>query len=331
MKRLAVIGGGSWGTALAIAVAPRFESTRLWVYEADLAARMAATRENDLFLPGFRLPDTVAPTCALGQALEDAEIVLSVIPSQHVRRVFGEMLPALRPAMVFVSATKGLELGTLLRMSEVIREAVRPAFEPAVAVLSGPTFAKEVAAGQPAAIVVSTHDAQLASRIQAAFSGPAFRLYTNGDPVGVEFGAALKNVIAIAAGICQGLQLGSNPRAALITRGLAEITRLAVAAGGHPLTLSGLAGMGDLILTCTGELSRNRQVGIELGRGRKLDEIVSSMRMVAEGVKTTEAALLLASRLEVDLPITQQVAAVFAGRSPREAWRELMDRSLKME
>lgn len=331
MKRLAVIGGGSWGTALAIVLAPRFERVSLWVYEADLAERMASARENDLFLPGFRLPDTVAPTSSLSEALEHAEVVLSVLPSQHVRRVFGEMLAALTPEMLFVSATKGLELGTLLRMSEVIREVVRPKFEPSVAVLSGPTFAKEVAGGQPAAVVVSSHETVVASRIQAAFSGPTFRLYTNADPVGVEFGAALKNVIAIAAGICQGLDLGSNPRAALVTRGLAEITRLAVAGGGNPLTLAGLAGMGDLILTCTGELSRNRQVGIELGRGRKLDEIVSSMRMVAEGVKTTEAALALAARLSVDLPITQQVAAVFAGRSPREAWRELMERSLKME
>lgn len=331
MKRLAVVGGGSWGTALAIVLAPRFEQVSLWVYEVDLAERMASVRENDLFLPGFRLPAPVTPTSSLPEALESADVVLSVLPSQHVRRVFGEMLPALKPEMLFVSATKGLELGTLLRMSEVIREAVRPRFEPSVAVLSGPTFAKEVAGGQPTAIVVSSHDSVVASRIQAAFSGPTFRLYTNGDPVGVEFGAALKNVIAIAAGICQGLDLGSNPRAALVTRGLAEITRLAVAGGGNPLTLAGLAGMGDLILTCTGELSRNRQVGIELGRGRKLDAIVSSMRMVAEGVKTTEAALALAARLSVDLPITQQVAAVLAGRSPREAWRELMERSLKME
>lgn len=331
MKRLAVIGAGSWGTALAIALAPRFERVALWAYESDLAGRMAATRENDLFLPGFALPDSVCPTASLPAALEDASIVLSVVPSQHVRGIFGQMLPYLRPEMHFVSATKGLELGTLLRMTEVVGEVVRPSFEPSVAVLSGPTFAREVAAGQPAAIVVASDDAAVAASIQVSFSTPRLRLYANSDPVGVELGAALKNVIAIAAGVCQGLELGSNPRAALITRGLAEITRLAVAAGGNPLTLAGLAGLGDLVLTCTGELSRNRQVGIELGRGRKLADVVSSMRMVAEGVKTTEAALALADRLGVDLPIAQQVAAVFAGRSPLDALRELMDRSLKAE
>lgn len=331
MSRLAVIGSGSWGTALARVLAPRFDRVGLWAYEADLAGRMAASRENDLFLPGFPLPANVGPTSQLGEALDGAAIVLSVVPSQHVRGVFARMLPYLRPDQCFVSATKGLELGTLLRMTEVIREVTVPAFEPSLAVLSGPTFAREVAAGEPAAIVVASEARAVASRIQRAFSGPALRLYANADPVGVEFGAALKNVIAIAAGICEGLELGSNSRAALITRGLAEITRLAVAAGGNPLTLAGLAGLGDLVLTCTGELSRNRRVGIELGRGRPLAEIISSMRMVAEGVKTTEAALALAERLSVDLPIAQQVAAVFAGRSPREALRELMDRSLKSE
>jgi glycerol-3-phosphate dehydrogenase (NAD(P)+) len=331
VKRLAVIGAGSWGTALAMVLAPRFETVSLWAYEADLSERVRDTRENDVFLPGFRLPECVIPTSSLPQALEGAEAVLCVVPSQHVRRVVGQMLPCLRPEMVLVSATKGLELGTLLRITEVMREVVRPAFDPQVAVLSGPTFAREVAAGQPAAVVVASEDAAVAGRIQAAFSGPTFRLYVNSDPIGVEFGAALKNVIAIAAGICQGLDLGSNPRAALITRGLAEITRLAVAGGGSPLTLAGLAGLGDLVLTCTGELSRNRQVGIELGRGRALSEIISSMRMVAEGVKTTEAALELAARFGVDLPISQQVAAVFAGRPAREALRDLMERRLKME
>jgi glycerol-3-phosphate dehydrogenase (NAD(P)+) len=331
MNRLAVIGAGSWGTALARVLAPRFEQVSLWVYEADLAERMASSRENDLFLPGFLLPANVCPTASLGDALDGAGIVLNVVPSQHVRRVFGQMLPYLQPEQHFVSATKGLELGTLMRMTEVIQQVVLPAFEPTVAVLSGPTFAREIAAGQPAAVVVAAEDGAVASVIQHAFSGPALRLYVNSDPVGVEFGAALKNVIAIAAGVCQGLELGSNSRAALITRGLAEITRLAVAAGGNPLTLAGLAGLGDLVLTCTGELSRNRQVGIDLGHGRSLSDIVSSMRMVAEGVKTTEAALALASRLSVDLPIAQQVAAVFAGRSPLDALRELMDRSLKAE
>lgn len=332
MNRLAIIGGGSWGTALAIALAPRFSEVRLWVYETDLAARMAATRENDLFLPGFPLPANVAVTTELAEALAAAEVTLSVTPSHATRAIYGRMLDALNPGTLFVSATKGLEGGTLLRMTEVIREVVSPRFAPRVAALSGPTFAREVAAGEPTALVVSSEDAELNQAIQEAFSGPAFRVYRNSDPVGVELGAALKNVIAIGAGVCQGLGLGSNTIAALITRGLVEITRLAVAVGGRPSTLAGLAGLGDLVLTCTGQLSRNRQVGIELGRGRALKEIVDSMHMVAEGVRTTHAAMDLAGRRGIDMPIAAQVAAILRGeRSPREAIRELMERSLKGE
>ncbi len=272
------------------------------------------------------------PCASLPRCLEDADIVLSVMPSDHVRRLYGEMLPHLHPGMLFVSATKGIEQGTLKRMSEVIEEVVRPRFEPRVGVLSGPTFAREVARGEPAAVVISSRDADLARSIQQAFSGPTLRLYTNADPVGVELGAALKNVIAIAAGVCAGLGLGANTLAALVTRGLAEITRLAVAAGGQARTLSGLAGLGDLVLTCHGELSRNRTVGFELGRGRSLEEILSGMRMVAEGVHTTLAAVELAAKLGVDMPITAQMHAVLRGqKSPRESLRELMERSLKEE
>jgi len=234
--------------------------------------------------------------------------------------------------MNFVSATKGLENGTLLRMSEVAREVIREKFPLRIAVLSGPTFAREVARGEPTAVVISSEDLELAACVQRQFSGPSFRLYTNNDPAGVEIAAALKNVIAIAAGICQGLGLGNNSLAALITRGLAEITRLAVAMGGQTRTLSGLAGLGDLVLTCTGELSRNRSVGIELAKGRKLAEIVSSMTMIAEGVETTSAAVELARKFNVDLPITQQMESILKGlRSPRQAIRELMERTLKNE
>lgn len=332
MSRLAVIGGGSWGTALAIALAPRFDSARLWVFEPDLCARIEATRENDVFLPGCPLPANVAVHNRLPAALEGAEIVLSVMPSHHVRRVYEAMLPHLSPNMAFVSATKGLENGSLLRVSEVIAQVIGPLFPPRIGVLSGPTFAREVARGEPAAVVISSLDPDLARCIQTAFAGPAFRLYTNSDPVGVELGAALKNVIAIAAGVCQGLGLGANTIAALITRGLAEISRLAVAAGGNPRTLAGLAGLGDLVLTCNGDLSRNRQVGIRLGQGQPLDQILNSMKMVAEGVQTTYAAVDLAARLGVDMPITSQMNAVLHnGKSPREALRELMDRSLKEE
>ncbi len=332
MKRLAIIGAGSWGTALSVVLAPRFESIRLWVYEADLAGRMAQTRENDLFLPGFPLPANVDVTSDIPSALQDAELVLSVMPSHYVRRLYRQMLPHLEPGMCFVSATKGIESGTLLRMSEVIQQVVGERFAPRVAALSGPTFAREIARGEPAAVVIASQDRTLAETVQRALSGPAFRLYTNDDPAGVELGAALKNVIAIAAGACQGLGLGSNAMAALITRGLAEITRLALAVGGNPKTLAGLAGLGDLVLTCTGELSRNRSVGVQLAQGRKLADIVGSTRMIAEGVETTSAAVDLAVRRQVEMPITRQVQAMLQdGKPPREALRELMERSLKGE
>ncbi len=331
-KSLAIIGAGSWGTALAIVLAPRFERVRLWVYEADLAERMPRTRENDIFLPGFKLPANVGVAGDLKLTLEGAGTVIGVVPSRFARRIYGAALPHLEPEMNFVSATKGLENGTLLRMSEVAREVIREKFSPRIAVLSGPTFAREVARGEPTAVVISSEDRELAACVQRQFSGPSFRLYANNDPAGVEIAAALKNVIAIAAGICQGLGLGNNSLAALITRGLAEITRLAVAMGGQTRTLSGLAGLGDLVLTCTGELSRNRSVGMELAKGRKLAEIVSSMTMIAEGVETTSAAVELARKFNVDLPITQQMESILKGlRSPREAIRELMERTLRNE
>jgi glycerol-3-phosphate dehydrogenase (NAD(P)+) len=332
VNTLAIIGGGSWGTALAIALAPRFSSLRLWVYEPDLAARMCTTRENDVFLPGFRLPENVSITNDLDQAVAGVEIVLSVIPSHHVRRLYAAMRPSLDSSMILVSATKGLEQDSLLRISQVIDEVVAAKVSASVAVLSGPTFAREVARGEPAAVVIASTDLAVAKRVQAAFSGSAFRLYTNQDPVGVELGAALKNVIAIGAGVCQGLGLGNNTLAALITRGLAEITRLAVAAGGQQATLAGLAGLGDLVLTCTGDLSRNRKVGIELANGKSLAEITGSMRMIAEGVETCQAAVALGARFQVDLPIIQQMHEVlYQGKSPRESLRDLMERSLKSE
>ena len=332
MKELAIIGAGSWGTALSLVLAPRFPGVRLWIYEQDLATRMAKLRENDLYLPGFQLPSNVRVETELAAALGDAEIVLGVMPSHHARRLYTEMLPFLKPTMRIVSATKGLEEGTRQRMSEVIRHVAGRRFEPMVAALSGPTFAREVARGEPAAVVIASEDPALAAEIQAAFSGPNLRLYTNTDMLGVEIAASLKNVIAIGAGVCHGLGLGNNTNAALITRGLVEMTRLAVALGARPATLSGLAGLGDLVLTCTGELSRNRSVGIKMARGHRLEEIVASMRMVAEGVKTTYSAVELGRQLGVDLPITNQMYEVLRnGKPPREAIRELMERSLKPE
>jgi len=327
--KLAIIGGGSWGTALAIVLAPGSESLKLWVYEADLAARMATSRVNDVFLPGFRLQDAIQIVRELPAALDGADIVLGVMPSHHARSIYSAMRPHLTPSMILVSATKGLEQGSLLRMSEVIEQATG---ESRVAILSGPTFAREVAAGNPTAVVIASSNAEVARCVQEAFSGPTFRLYTNADPAGVEVGAALKNVIAIGAGICEGLGLGHNPTAALITRGLAEITRLAIAMGGEAKTLAGLAGLGDLVLTCSGDLSRNRYVGKELGRGRRLPEILGSMRMVAEGVETCGVAVALGAKFGVDMPIIQQMDAVMGGRkSPQQAVRELMDRALRGE
>jgi glycerol-3-phosphate dehydrogenase (NAD(P)+) len=332
VKNLAIIGGGGWGTALAIILAPRFPRVRLWVYEADLAARMGETRENDVYLPGCRLPRHVEIVNQLPAALDSAEIVLSAIPSHLVRGLYQQMLPFLHESMVFVSATKGLENGTLLRMSEVIREVLQARLAPRVAVISGPTFALEVARFEPTALVVASSDGSLSETVQAVFSGPTFRLYASSDTIGVEIGGSVKNVVAIGAGVVHGLGLGHNTMAALITRGLAEITRLAVAMGGMAQTLAGLAGLGDLVLTCSGDLSRNRKVGIELAHGRKLEEIVSSMKMVAEGVKTTNAVADLSKRHSVEMPICEQMLQMLQfGISPREAIQRLMDRSLKGE
>jgi len=330
VRKLAIIGGGSWGTALAMVLASRFDRIGLWVYEADLAARMQATRENDVYLPGFRLPAHVDVTHELSSALEGSGVVLSVVPSHLVRTLYQQMLPHLSDSMVFVSATKGLENDTLLRMSEIIAEVLGGKVK--VAAISGPTFAVEVAHGQPTALVVASPDQELNANVQAAFSGPTFRFYTSLDSIGVEIGGSIKNVVAIGAGVLHGMGLGHNPMAALITRGLAEMTRLAVALGGRAQTLAGLAGLGDLVLTCQGELSRNRMVGVELARGRKLDEIIGSMKMVAEGIKTTNAAVDLARRYAVEMPISEQMFQMLHfGVSPREAIRRLMERSLKEE
>jgi len=315
-----------------VALAPRFQRVRLWVFEPELAAVMRATRENQWYLPGLRIPGSVEVVTELAAALEEAEVVLGAMPSHIARQLYHRMLPWLSPPMLFVSATKGLEAGTLLRISEVIGQVVGERFTPRVGVLSGPSFAREVARGDPTALAVASHDPDLSLRLQTAFSGPTLRLYRNADPIGVELGAALKNVIAIGAGICFGLGLGGNTIAALVTRGLVEISRLAVAMGAQPATLAGLAGLGDLVLTATSDLSRNRWLGIQIGQGRKLDEVLAGMRMVAEGVNTTDAAVELGRRYGVELPIIGQMHAVLRhGRSPRDAIRDLMDRSLKGE
>jgi glycerol-3-phosphate dehydrogenase (NAD(P)+) len=329
LTRLGIVGAGSWGTALSIVLAPRFHRVTLWAYDPGLAHAIEASRENTVYLPGFTLPDNVTATDSLADAANQADCLLLVVPSQHFRRIAHAVLETVSHDPVLVSATKGIEAGTLLRMSQILRET-RP--QARIAVLSGPTFAREIAAGEPAAVVVASDQAGIACAVQQAFSGPTLRLYTNGDPAGVEVGAALKNVIAIGAGIVQGLGLGNNTNAALVTRGLAEITRLAVACGGQEKTLSGLAGLGDLLLTCTGDLSRNRRVGIELAKGRRLDEILASTKMIAEGVETTVGAVALARRHGVEMPIVEQMDLVLrSGKPPREAMRDLMDRALRSE
>jgi len=335
MSEIAVIGAGAWGTALSIVAARRGNhGVRLWAYEAEVRESIANRHENALFLPGQPIPEKVVVTGDFAEALTHARIVISVMPSNHCRRLFEGMLPYLRPEMLFVSATKGLEENSLLRMTEVISQVLSGAgFRPRLGALSGPSFAKEVARGDPTAVAIASPDMDLAHTVQQAMSDPRFRLYTNDDVVGVELGGALKNVVAIAAGVCDGLGLGHNSVAALITRGLAEITRLCVACGGQRETMAGLAGLGDLVLTCTGGLSRNRTVGVELGRGRKLADIIAGMHgMVAEGVLTTNSAVGLAKARGIEMPISEKMHAILhQGKSPSEAIHELMTRSAKSE
>ncbi len=330
MNSVAVIGAGSWGTALAIHLGRGGHQVRLWVRERELHADMVERRVNTMFLPDVPLPEAVTPCVTVAEALVGADLVVCAVPSHGTRSVLRAAAPFIRPTATIVSATKGLESDTLLRMSEIIAQELGD--ERPIAVLSGPSFALEVARGLPTAVSVACRDLQAAERVQAEFRARYFRLYATTDLVGVELGAALKNVIAIAAGAVEGLGLGHNTLAALITRGLAEMSRLAVAAGGRRETLAGLTGLGDLVLTCTGSLSRNRRVGIELGRGRALADILAGTNMVAEGVLTTGAALALGARHGVELPIAAQMAEVLAGRKdPRAAVEDLMLRPQRIE
>jgi glycerol-3-phosphate dehydrogenase (NAD(P)+) len=334
VKKIAIIGAGGWGTALAIVLGRSRVPHRiaLWVREPEILESLKSEGQNPVFLPGFTIPPETEITGEFSEALAEADLVVSAIPSAHVREIYSAMLPFLVPTMAFASATKGLETTTLLRMSEVIEQILAAKFPPRVAAISGPSFAREVARGDPTAIVAASVDRRLAPELQQEFSGPTLRLYTNDDVLGVELGGAVKNVIAIAAGVSQGLGLGHNTIAALITRGLAEMMRLGARMGARRETLAGLAGLGDLVLTCTGELSRNRTLGLELGRGKKLDEILKPMRTVVEGLGTTAAARSLAQKLGVEMPITEQMYAVlYQARAPRDAIRELMERRLKAE
>ena len=336
MSRIAIIGAGAWGTALSIILGRKGRhSIQLWAHEREVVDSIAAHRENSLYLPSLKLPLGVTATHDYEEALAGADIVVSAMPSHHCRTVFQEIHPHLTSQMLLVSATKGIENTSHMRMTEILCSVIENArgFSPRVGALSGPSFAQEVGRGDPTAITIASQDSALAHIIQREFSDPVFRVYTNDDVVGVELGGALKNVIAIAAGICAGLELGHNSVAALITRGLAEITRLAVACGGRAETLAGLAGLGDLVLTCTGSLSRNRSVGVELGQGRTLPEIIAGMHgTVAEGVFTTEAAVGLARLHNVDIPIARQMFEILHnGKSPEAAIRDLMTRRAKSE
>ena len=326
----AVLGAGSWGTALAVEHDDGGHDVTLWGRDAGLIEEMTTRRANPTYLPDITFPDRVRPTADLGVALERADHIVLAVPSHGLRTVVRRAADSIPSGVVLVSAAKGIEPESLQRLSGVIQEETGG--RNPVVVLSGPSFAAEVVRGRPTALVAASAHADAVKSVQERFRGPGFRLYASDDVVGVEIGAALKNVIAIAAGVTESLQLGHNARAALITRGLAEISRLACAVGGRRETLAGLSGLGDLVLTCTGELSRNRHVGIELGRGRALPGILEGMRMVAEGVRTTEAALALGRRHDVELPIASQMADVLSGRStPRDAVANLMLRPQRGE
>jgi|SoiMethySBSTD1v2_1073268.scaffolds.fasta_scaffold06755_10 glycerol-3-phosphate dehydrogenase (NAD(P)+) len=328
---IAVIGAGSWGTALAVHLARTGHDVRLWGRDPDVVLEIERSRQNRRYLPDVDIPHQVLPTTDLRRALRDSSTAVFALPSHVLRAVTREAVEWLEPAAIVISAAKGLEAGSLARMSQVLREEI-PDSTHAIVVLSGPSFALEVARERPTAVLAASADASAAQAVQRQFRGPAFRLYASDDVIGVEIGAALKNVIAIAAGVVEGTGLGHNAMAALITRGLVEISRLATAEGGRRETLAGLSGLGDLVLTCTGDLSRNRRVGIELGRGRAVPDVLAGIHMVAEGVRTTGAALALGERHGIELPITAQMAAVLDGRkTPREAVEALMIRPQKQE
>ena len=330
--RMAIVGGGSWGTALAIHCANVGMSVNLWVYEEDLARRMAETRENDVYLPDAPLPDAIRVTHSSEDCLAGAQMVMSVVPSHLSREVWSAAHSYLPVDATLINATKGIEDGTYLTSSGVLAESIGGDIQDRMVTLSGPTFAREVALGLPAAAVIAGNNAELASTVQLTVNSESFRFYTNLDPIGVEISASLKNVMAIAVGICDGLGLGHNARAALITRGLAELARLGVALGADPLTFQGLAGVGDLVLTCTGDLSRNRTLGLRLGQGEKLADITASTPMVAEGVKTTRSARGLARREGVEMPITEEIYEVlYSSRDALQALKALMNRSPKKE
>lgn len=330
--RCAVLGAGSWGTALALQLARTNDQVRQWDHRADRAAEMQAGRENTRYLPGVRFPPNLELSGDMAYVLDGAEVLLEVVPSQTVRQVMTEAAPMIGPDTVVCCASKGIEQGTLMTMNEVLEEVLPAACHPHLTFLAGPSFAKEVARGLPTAVVVAGHHKEPADLVSEALHGGALRAYYTTDVIGAELGGALKNIIAIACGVADGMGAGLNARAALITRGLAEITRLAVARGANPLTLSGLAGIGDLVLTCTGDLSRNRRVGLGLGKGKNLDEILEELGEVAEGVITAETGRQLALREGIEMPIGEEIYQMLYQDKPvAAALMALMGRSRKAE
>jgi len=332
VERIGVIGGGSWGTAISILLSEKGYDVKLWLFEKDLAERINKNRINDIYLSGFRIPDSVSITTSLREASEGMDLIVTAVPSQFLRGVLKSLSPFLPKGAILISCTKGIENDTLLTPSGIMKEVLPEFLHNRLSFLSGPSFAVEVARRLPTAVSVASYDRDIGLRVQRVFNTPYFRVYTNTDVIGVELGGALKNVIAIAVGVSDGLNYGYNTRAALITRGLREISRLGVAMGAKYLTFSGLSGLGDLVLTCTGELSRNRTVGYRLGQGMKLKDILSEMRMVAEGIRTTKSAYELSRKLNVEMPITEQVyKLLYEDKDPRVVVKDLMSRALKDE
>jgi glycerol-3-phosphate dehydrogenase (NAD(P)+) len=327
-----VIGGGAWGTALALVLAHKGHAVTLWMYEQELAEETSRTRLNRVYLPGYPLPPAISVTSSLGAAVRGKSFLLSVVPSHTIRTVSAQFADLLPPDAVVINASKGIEIDTLKLSAEVFRDTLPERYHGRLCFLSGPSFAREVADQMPTAVALASADPAVGKRAQQVLSTHWFRVYTNTDVVGVELGGSLKNVIAIAAGVLEGLGYGHNTRAALITRGLAEMARLGAALGADLRTFSGLAGMGDLVLTCTGDLSRNRTLGVRLGRGERFEDIMQGMKTVAEGVRTTKAACQLARRHGIEMPVAEEVFRIlYEGKDPRQALKDLMTRELKDE
>lgn len=330
--KIAVIGAGAWGTALAMLLTDKGHDVTLWMYETDLAEEAGRTRENRVYLPGFTLPPSLKITSSLESAVTGTPVILSVVPSHTVRAVTRQYAPFLAKDAIIISASKGIEIETLMPLSEVFKDVLHPQHHNNLCFLSGPSFAKEVAQKMPTAVALASYDAAVGMKAQAIFSNSYFRVYTNTDVIGVELAGSIKNVIAIAAGVLEGLGYGYNTMAALLTRGLAEMARLGAAMGGSVQTFSGLAGMGDLVLTCTGGLSRNRTLGVRLGKGETLDDIMKGAKTVAEGVKTAKAARELAAKYHMHMPIVEQVYHIlYEGKDPGRALKDLMARDLRAE